>query len=245
VVKSLKLKIDLHCHTSQDLIEDKVGGRTDLISPKELIDLAAEKKYDAISLTHHGIQYRDPEIEIYAMKKGILLIPGVEGYINRKHILMINFPGLRGINSYEDLCKQKSENNLVIAPHPFYKTSHCIGKQLVPNIKCFDAIEHSHLYLSFLNPNKQAIKIARLYNLPVIGNSDTHLKFQFGTTYSIVDVEEKSIEAIIKAIKAGNVEYVTSPLPFRLFVKGILWSLRQFPITIKQLFFRYLEILKN
>jgi len=241
VVTQLKLKIDLHCHTSHDLIEEKVSGRNDLISPKELIDLAAEKKYDAISLTHHGIQFRDPEIEKYAMEKGILLIPGIEGYINRKHILMINFPGIRGINSYDDLCKQKNEHTLVIAPHPYYKAVHCIGKELIPNIKCFDAIEHSHLYYSFLNPNKKAIEVARKYNLPVIGNSDTHLKFQFGTTYSIVDAEEKSVSAIIKAIKAGKVEYVTSPLPFKLFVKGVMWSVSQIPITVKQLFFRYLD----
>lgn len=237
----LKLKIDLHCHTSHDLIEEKVSGRKDLISPKELIDLAVEKNYDAISLTHHGIQYRNPEIEKYAQGKGLLLIPGVEGYINRKHILMINFPNMKGINSYEDLCKQKNENTLVIAPHPYYGTAQCIGDDLVPNIKCFDAIEHSHLYNSFLNPNKKAVEVARLYNLPVIGNSDTHLKFQFGTTYSIVDAEEKSAVGIIKAIKAGKVEYVTSPLPFNSFIKGVLWSLQQYPITMKLLFFRYLN----
>jgi len=240
----LKLKIDLHCHTSHDLIEEKVSGRKNLISPKELIDLAVEKNYHAISLTHHGIQYRNPDTQKYAEEKGLVLIPGVECFINRKHVLLINFPIINGIKSYDDLCKKKNENTLIIAPHPYYKTAQCIGEDLEPNIKCFDAIEHSHLYFSFFNPNKKAVEVARKYNLPVIGNSDTHLKFQFGATYSIVEAEEKSIPAIIKAIKAGKVECVTSPLPFRLFVKGVLWSLQQYPITMKQLFNRYLEFLK-
>lgn len=231
----MKLKIDLHCHTSHDLIEEKVSGRNGLITPKELIDLAVEKNYDAISITHHGLQYQNPEIENYARQKGLLLIPGVEGYINRKHILMINFPSLKDIYSYEDLCKHKSEDTLIIAPHPFYMLAQCIGKDLLRHIHCFDAIEHSHLYYSFINPNRKAVKVAREYNLPVVGNSDTHFKFQFGTTYSIVDVEEKSVAGIIKAIKQGEVEYVSSSLPFKLFVKDVLCSLMQFPITLKQL----------
>ncbi len=228
----MKLKVDLHIHTANDLVEIMSGGNTDLIPPKELIDLAVEQNFDAISLTHHGIIFRDPEVENYAREKGLLLIPGIEAYVEHKHVLLINFSSTKHINSYEDLCKYKNNNTLIIAPHPYYWLSQCIGKKFQRYIHCFDAVEYCHLYYKFINPNKKAVKIARKYNLPIVGNSDTHRRFHFGATYSIVHAEEKSIPAIIKAIKQGNVEYVSHPLPFRLFLKDVLWSLNIFPVTL-------------
>jgi len=237
----LKLKIDLHCHTSFDLIEEKVCGRKGLIHPKELIDAAIAKKFDAISITHHGILFHNEPIERYAKSKGLLLIPGVESYIDQKHILLINFSSIKNIHRYEDLCRAKNDSGLIVAPHPFYMTAQCIGRNLIRHIDCFDAIESSHFYFSIFNPNKKAQRVARHFNLPVIGNSDTHLKFQFGTTYSLVEAEEKSIPAIIKAIKQGKVECVSHPLQLKLFVKGLFWSLGEIPITLKQLVFRLAE----
>jgi len=239
----LKFKIDLHTHTANDLVENMVGSKTTLIPPKELVDLAVEQNYDAIALTHHGIIYRDPELEKYAHKKGLLLIPGVEAFIDQKHVLLINFSSTKNINSYEDLCKYKSDNTLIIAPHPYYMLSQCIGENLQRYIHCFDAVEYSHMYYKFINPNKKAVKVAREHNLPIVGNSDAHSKYQFGTTYSIVDAEEKSIAAIIKAIKLGNVEYVSHPFPFHLFVKDILWSLNKIPVTVRQLSGRFIKAL--
>jgi predicted metal-dependent phosphoesterase TrpH len=239
----LELKVDLHIHTANDLVEIMSGGKTDLIPPKKLIDLAVEKNFDAIALTHHGIIFRDPDVENYAREKGLLLIPGIEAYVEHKHVLLINFPGTKHINSFEDLCKYKNSNTLIIAPHPYYFFSQCIGKNFQRYIHCFDAVEYCHLYYKFINPNRKAIKLARKYKLPIVGNSDTHREFHFGTTYSIVHTEEKSIPAIIKAIKQGDVEYVSHPLPFRLFLKDVLWSLNIFPVILMRFTIRVVRAL--
>ena len=123
----MKLKVDLHCHTSDDLVETVVGGRNDLPDPFQLIDLAVEKKFDAIAITHHGIIYRNPKVIAYAEEKGLLLIPGVEAFIERKHVLLINYLEVKPFKYYQDLCKHYRKDGLIIAPHPFYVLGKCVG----------------------------------------------------------------------------------------------------------------------
>jgi predicted metal-dependent phosphoesterase TrpH len=226
-----RLKVDLHLHTAHDLAEI-VAGRKNLILPYDLIDMAVEQKFDAIAITHHGVQYFNDQLRDYAREKGLLLIPGVETFIERKHVLLINFSTRKHILTYDDLRKYKNDDVLVIAPHPYYLVSECVGNDLVRHKDCFDAVEYCHYYYKFLNFNKKALRTAQKLNMPVIGNSDAHRTFQFGKTYSYVYTEEKSIPSIIKAIKAGDVEYVSHPLTLGEFIKETFWILEKLPYVI-------------
>lgn len=228
---AVKLKIDLHIHTANDLVE-LVAGRKNLISPKRLIDMAVEQNFDAIAFTHHGVQYHDNELVEYAKQKGLLLIPGVETYIQKKHVLLINFSNRKHILNYQDLAKYKTEDVLVIAPHPFYMVAECVGNDLIRHRECFDAVEYCHYYYKMFNLNRKALRIAKKLNLPVVGNSDAHRRFQFGKTYSYVYAEEKSIPAIIRAIKQGKVEYVSHPLSLREFLFETFWVLEKLPYMV-------------
>ena len=152
-------------------------------------------------------------------KKGILLISGVERYIEGKEVLLYNVSqsDIEKIKTFDDLrIFKKKKNILVIAPHPFFKRSNCLGKKLLENIDVFDAIEYSHFYLSFFNLNKMAVKIAKKHKLTLIGNSDTHYLKQIEMTYSLID-SKKSIDSIFKAIKKGNVILKTKPISLKYF----------------------------
>ena len=231
---ALKLKVDLHLHTNRDLAEI-VSGRKNLISPTKLVDMAVEQKYDAIAITHHGVQYYDENLVEYARSKGLILIPGVETFINKKHVLLINFTSKKHILSYKDLLKYKTDDVLVMAPHPFYFISECLGRDFTNNVECFDAVEYCHYYMKYLNPNKKAIRAAKKFGLPMVGNSDAHKDYQFGTTYSYVYAEEKSIPAIIRAIRQGKVEVVTRPLSFTEFARETLWLFEKLPYIVQTL----------
>ncbi len=228
---ALRLKVDLHLHTAHDLAEI-VAGRKNLIPPYDLIDMAVEQKFDAIAITHHGVQYFNDDLRDYAREKGLLLIPGVETFINRKHVLLINCSTRKHILNYDDLRKYKNDDVLVIAPHPYYLVSECVGNDLVRHRDCFDAVEYCHYYYKFFNLNKKALRIADKLSLPVIGNSDAHKTFQFGKTYSHVYAEEKSISSIIKAIKAGSLEYVSHPLSLGEFINETFWLLQKLPYIV-------------
>ena len=201
------LKSDFHIHTREDP-HDKIS-----YSSKELISHAAKLGFEVLAITnHHKIHY-NKDLAGYAKRKGILLIPGVETHINRKEVLLLNVKKPGTLNNFSDLEKLKNENVVIIAPHPFYLTSACLGKKLIENIQYFDGIEYTHFYFNNFNLfNQKAIKIAKQYNKTMVGTSDSHKSYQFGYTYSLVDCN-KDIESVLEAIRKGKVQVQTRRLP--------------------------------
>ncbi len=223
----MPLKVDLHIHTKEDR-EDRVS-----YSAYELIDEAVLRGFDALAITNHDRLTYSPELKSHAAERELVLIPGVEATIEGKHVLLINMPFQNGCyNSFEDVLRQKAANNLVIAPHPYFPSPTCLDGQLEAIPHLFDAVEHCHFYTCRIDFNRQAVRFAQKYRLPVVGNSDAHVLEQFGLAYSLVEAE-KTPDAIIQAIKAGRVKQVSSPLPLALLMrilvgvaitKGPMWK---------------------
>ena len=215
------VKVDFHVHTADDP-EDVAE-----MSARELIRVAAKLNYGALSITNHNIVTYDSELESYAKRKGLLLLPGAEVTIGRKHVLIINSK-LRGSNldkrikNFEDLAKIKDEETLIIAPHPFHRARVCLGKSLKENLYLFDALEASHFYSKHIKLNEKVERYARRYKLPLVGTSDAHFLFQFGRSYSVIEAD-KNIGNIVDAVKSGRVEAVTRPLTLLGMGRILLW----------------------
>jgi len=229
---SYKLKIDLHIHSREDVAE-QIYGHGDLLPAIKIIDLAIQKGFDAIALTHHGLLFKDQRVWDYARERGLLLIPGLEAVIEKKHVLLINFTLRKHILSFAELSRNLNDDMLVIAPHPYYLSGSSLGDKLEDNIDLFDAIEYCHYYYRCINPNSKALKIAEKYNLPLVGNSDMHHPMQFGTTYSYVHSEERSIAGIVDAIKSGRVQYISHNLSLVQFYRETSWIFGRISSEIK------------
>lgn len=203
-----ELKADFHIHTGEDP-EDRIA-----YSSYDLIDRAVEQGFDVLSITNHNVITYDQELADYAEKRGILLIPGVERTIKRKHVLVINADreDLKA-KSFRKLARLKDDSKLIIAPHPFFPGINCLWGDLLRHISLFDAIEYSHYYTSSVNFNRKAVELSERCHTPLVGTSDAHMPHQFGTTYSMIRAE-KNLYAIITAIRAGRVRVVSSPLTF-------------------------------
>jgi hypothetical protein len=216
-----KLKVDFHTHTSADP-QDYID-----FSSEELIDRAAGLGFDALAITNHNVVTFSPELERYSAGRDLLLIPGVELTLSGSHVVVIN-PNIdldTRMGSLADLVGRDNSRSLVIAPHAYYPGFKCLRSKLKKNIAAFDAIEFSFFYNHFINPNRRAVKVARESRKPLVGSSDCHNIWQVGCTYSLVEAE-KSIASIIAAVKRGNVEVVTTPLPLSTMVRvGINWAL--------------------
>ena len=201
------LKVELHTHTSDDPI--------DIIpySARDLIDRAAELGYQAPAITLHEKQWDIRELEAYARKQDLVLIPGVERTIQGKHVLLINFPvAAERVRSFADLAVLKRRSRgLVIAPHPFYPARCCLGNVLDRYPGLFDAIEFNYFYTARINFNGAATRWAWDHGKPVVGNSDAHRLTQLGTTFSLVDAAPE-VDEICDAIRAGRVVVRTQPL---------------------------------
>lgn len=209
-----KLKVDFHIHTAEDL-KDYVP-----YNSFQLIDVASQKGFDALAITNHNAVYYNPDLVKYAENKGILLIPGMEATFSDVHVLILN-PDFQ-INpegrSIKELSSIKKEDNLIIAPHPFFLRFKSLDSYLLTYIHLFDAIEFTQFYNRLINYNKKAVKTAIEYKKPLIATSDCHFLWQFGDTFSLIEAK-KDIPSIIKAVKSGKVEIFTKPISLATMAK--------------------------
>ena len=200
--------MELHCHTDFDPV-DWIEH-----SAKDLIDEAAGQGVEVLAITCHKSLHRSKSLEEYASSVGVVLIPAVEASIEGKDVLIYGLQTYNHPMSFAQLRALRAIHPevLTIAPHPFYPSRSCLGKKLFHYQDCFDAIEFCHFYTRQANFNKKAIEAAGKLKKPLVGTSDIHFLSQMGKTTSSVSVQEKSVPAIIKAIKAGQVELDTKPL---------------------------------
>jgi predicted metal-dependent phosphoesterase TrpH len=200
--------VDFHVHTREDP-KDYVR-----YTARRLFERAAELGFDALAVTNHDQGVYTPALARAAEAAGILLIPGVEITADKAHIVVLN-PGFEPrpeCFSLRDLPRLYGAQSLTIAPHPFFHFFKSLRKRLFPLLPWIDAIEFTCYHNSLLNLNKAAVRAARTFGKPLVGNSDSHDLRQFGMTYSLVDAE-KDAASIISAVKAGRVEIRTRPMP--------------------------------
>jgi len=213
----MQLKANLHTHTADDPI-DKLS-----YSTYETIDKAKKQGFNILAFTFHGKFFYEKKYIDYAQQKGILLIPGIEQWIEKKHVVILNCDKkIEKVRTFEDLKKYKNlrPQTFVLAPHPFVWSSKSLGKKLIQNIRLFDAIELSIFSNKIFNFNKKAEKIAEKYNKPIIATSDTHFLKALKRSYCLIEIPtprhivegrdpdrsvgKKTAEAIFDAIKKRN-----------------------------------------
>jgi predicted metal-dependent phosphoesterase TrpH len=208
------LKVELHAHTDEDP-SDRIDHTT-----RQLIDHAASLDYGALAVTLHD-RYFDPSPHVsYARERGVILMSGIERTLERRHVLLINFPAeCAKVRSFADLTRLKSSTRgLVVAPHPFYPTASALGRLLDRESALFDAIELNAMYTRTIDFNARALAWAHARGKPVVGNTDLHVLEQMGTTYSLVDAEPHP-DAVCDAIRQGRVEVRREPLSLARAVK--------------------------
>ena len=202
------IKVELHAHIKGDP-SDRIF-HTGL----QLIDRAASLGYGALAITLHN-RWTDPApFSEYAAARGITVLSGIERNLGRKHLLIINGPKEAArLRTFDDVIAFKAQTGaLVVAPHPFYPIGSALGRILDELPHLADAIEINSVYVRGLDFNRKAIAWATRNGKPLVGNSDLHLLMQMGTTYSLVDCEARTPDAICDAIRRGRVQVVTKPL---------------------------------
>ncbi len=199
------LKCDFHLHTAEDPL-DRIK-----YSSSELISKAADEGFDVISITNHHKMTFSQDLFSYAHEKGILLIPGVELTIRRRHVLVLNPPPFKTCSDFLSLSRLRRPETLIIAPHPYFPGSYSLNGYLLKYLHLFDALEYCHFYSPRINFNQRAVEVSRSFGFPLVGNSDSHFLSQLGTTYSFI-YAEKNLQAIFEAIRQNKVKVATRPL---------------------------------
>ncbi len=194
------LKTNLHFHT---VLDEKYLSH----NIYQGVDYAKEQNFGVLVYTPHRKFLFEQEFSNYAESKGILLIPGIEIEIGKKHIVILNCDKeAENIKTFEDLAnyKNKKQDILILAPHPFIFSTKSLKSDFIKNIELFDAVEMSVFSNFIFNFNKPAEIAAKKYGKPFIATSDTHFLKDINRGYALINVSEKSIGEVFSAIKKGD-----------------------------------------
>lgn len=205
IKRAKPLKADFHLHTGEDPL-DRVR-----YTGKDLISKAADEGFDVISITNHHRVTFNQDLFAHAQRKGILLIPGVELTIRRRHVLVLNPPPHKKCFDFPSLANLRRPETLIIAPHPYFPGRYSLNGYLLEHLEFFDALEYCHFYSQRINFNLKAAEVSQSFGLPLIGNSDAHFFSQLGATYSLI-YAEKNLASIFAAIRQNQIKIVTRPL---------------------------------
>jgi len=153
----------------------------------------------------------------------LLVIPGVEVSTSRGHLIVL-LPQRDfkiGEHPEEVIKTAHKDGSIVIAPHPFHRFRHGIGK-----IKGVDAIEviNSKYILSYSN------KLAEIYahseNIPEVGGSDSHIPSTVGIAYTEV-YTAGGMDDVIEAVCDGKTKAFGERAPFQTIATQFSWSIKR------------------
>ena len=215
------LKADLHLHSSEDP-RDALD-----YDARELIREAARAGIEVIAITLHGKVIDVAGLEAFAEEQGVLFIRGIEKCIHGKEVLLYNVTQAESdaVGTFADLRelkRRRGDGMLVIAPHPFFRGSQCLGRHLEENIGLFDAIEFCHLYTRLWNLNRRAVAVAQSHGKPMVATSDSHALWMFGRNYTWLDAP-KTMEGVFRAVREGRVKPHSEPVTPLEVVRKLGW----------------------
>jgi predicted metal-dependent phosphoesterase TrpH len=205
------LKAELHSHCNLDPSDHGLC----LYSAEELIREAARLGYQILAITCHNLDVWSPRLSSHAADYGITLIPGMEvSTEGRRHTLVYNFrTGAENLDTLDKIRRLSRPDTLVVAPHPYFPSTKCLGRRVDRNLDVFDAIEVSGFRAPGLDFNRRARSMAAVHNKPLIGNSDVHQLWQLNRTFTWIEAEP-NLGSILSAIKSGRVRIESRALSY-------------------------------
>lgn len=195
----MKLKIDLHVHTT---------GSTDaFIEPEQLPLILKKRGLDGVAITNH-----DAFTEVTSSET--IILPGIEASTRQGHIIGLGVSGqiTKGSTADETIAMIQRAGGVAIVPHPFDPISPCVNPlKLRSRPEAIETINSDALF--FCLNTIVAKRMADRLGLPMVAGSDSHIPETVGDAYTLIDSSSKSVADILGAIRAGSVEPAGGPTP--------------------------------
>lgn len=229
------IKIDLHIHTLDDP-KDVID-----YSAHQLLERAQSLGFGVLAITLHDTVFDRKEVFADAAAMGILLISAAEVRLQGADVIILNVTAeeIAQLKDFDDLRKlrvRRGDSIFIFAPHPFYILGGSIGRRLIDEIDCFDAIEVCHFHKGLLNPNWRAAKVAKKFGKPLIATSDAHQLHAFGRHYtSIPRPAELTCENVFAALRSGPMRLTSPPASIVDLASAIYWIFLAHPFQRRKM----------
>ncbi|WP_135304608.1 PHP domain-containing protein [Haloarcula amylovorans] len=205
------LSVELHTHSA--LSHD---GRD---SVELLLEQASGIGLDALAITDHDEISASQRAAELAPEYGLVGITGMEVTSTAGHVLALGIDEAvpAGLSFAETLDRIREHNGLAVVPHPFQESRHGVLEHISKDeLAEADAIEVYNSRLLTGRSNRQAERFARRRGLPMTAGSDAHIAEMVGQAVTKVDADERSVEAILDAIRAGRTTVEGERTPWRI-----------------------------
>lgn len=214
------MKFDLHVHThfSKDSNSDI----------DELIHIAESKGLDGFAVCDHDV-ITGGKIAVERAAKlnsSLIIIPGVEVSTSKGHLLVLDVkePIPKGLTPEETVIRAKAQGAIVILPHPFKYSSHGIGYIKGLDVHCVEIL-NSRCLTNYAN--SRAKFQSQKLGYPGVGGSDCHEPAMIGASYTEIDANARTKEAVLEAIKLGNVSACGSLAPKKYVINQMFSNIKK------------------
>jgi len=208
-VRATVLSVELHSHSA--LSHD---GRDPV---DMLLEQAAAVGLDALAVTDHDELDASLEAAELADDYGLVGIPGMEITSAAGHVLAFGIGELipAGLDYDETLDRIHDQDGLAVVPHPFQKSRHGVAPHITDEqLANADAIEVYNSRLLTGRSNRQAESFAVDHGVPMTAGSDAHIAEMVGQAVTEVGADDRSVDAILDAIRAGRTSVVGKRTPW-------------------------------
>lgn len=200
------MKFDLHCHTREGSPDGKV-------SVFEYAKILKEKGFDGMLITDHD-SYRAARKWQESKDKqipGFCVLQGIEyDTVDHGHFIVIMPEGVspklfeaRGMRLKSLIQITHFFGGIIGPSHPYGAKFLSIMRSKESKYKKylsqFDFIEVFNTS-EYISDNEKALKLAKSWDLPCTGGSDSHKTDTVGEAYSIIDAEIKTTNDLIEAV---------------------------------------------
>ena len=192
----MRLRIDLHVHTRDSLDSH--------ISLDDAARRCREEDLDGFAVTNHDFFSDIPSS--WLKKTDLVILRGMEVSARGAHILAldINEEVEMGLGIRETVEKNHEQGGLAIIAHPYSVLRTWVNRREI-EAAGFDLVEVANAYqFPYGWMLERNTRLAQELGLPQTGGSDAHIPRTVGRAYTVLEVDERSDEGVLEALRKGK-----------------------------------------
>ncbi|MFB6157294.1 MAG: CehA/McbA family metallohydrolase [Haloferacaceae archaeon] len=208
------LSVELHAHSA--LSHDGRDPVEALLERAEVVGL------DGLAVTDHDAIEASLEAERLAPDYGLVGIPGMEVSSAAGHVLALGVRDLvpAGLPFEETVERIRDQGGVAVVPHPFQRSRHGVARRVDRDtLATADAIEVFNSRLLTGIANRRARNFAAARGLPMTAGSDAHIKEMVGRAATDLATDERSVGAVLDAIRDGRTSVTGRRTPWHVSVR--------------------------